>query len=95
MATLEALQVEGAADVRDGKRTVTFTEDGQVCYDPGHGYEDPGVLCRIDALPEPIRARLTQGHKMAMEVHAFLVEAMQDAQARGYGGPEDAIYAGR
>lgn len=95
MATLEALQVESAADVRDGKRTVTFTEEGKVCFDPGQGYEEPGVFCRVDTLPEPVRGKLEHGHRMACYAMTLLVEAMQEAQARGYGGPEDAIYAGR
>jgi len=94
MVALDALHIECAADVRDGKRVVTFTEDGQVCYDPGQGYEDPGVLCRVDALPEPIQARLTQGHKMVLDGMALFVEAMQEAQARVYSAPDEPAFGG-
>lgn len=91
MATLEALQLEGAADVRDGRRTVTFTGDGQVCFDPGQGYEDPGVLCRVDALPEAVRDKVEQGHRMASYAMTLLVEAMQEAQAQGYSADDGVL----
>lgn len=90
MSVLEALQLEGASDVRDGKQTVTFTEDGQVCYDAGQGNDDPGVLCRVEALPESVRWKLTQGHKMALDAMILLVAAMQEAQTQGY-GPDDSL----